>query len=157
SVEQALVPFPDEPPIVYVAANQWEDLTLRREKYKAVDLVRQGSAERRIFEELNKNTTIDAVEMPLRDVVTYLADAHSIPIVFSAKKLDEAGINPDTPITKTLRGVTLRSALRLLLRDLELTYIVRDEVMQITTPEDAESQLITKVYPVGDLVVPIAN
>jgi len=28
-------------------------------------------------------------------------------------------------------------------------------VLQITTPDDAESQLVTKVYPVGDLVVPI--
>jgi hypothetical protein len=42
-----------------------------------------------------------------------------------------------------------------MLNDLELTYVVRDEVLLITTPEEAESQLITKVYPVGDLVVPI--
>ena len=60
-------------------------------------------------------------------------------------------------MTKTLRSITLRSALRLILKDLELTYVVRDEVLQITTPEDAESQLITKVYPVGDLVVPVMS
>src|SRR5205823_11644901 len=72
-------------------------------------------------------------------------------------KLEEASVSPDTPVTKTLRGVTLRSALRLILKDLELTYVIRDEVLQITTPEDAESQLITKVYPVGDLVIPPVN
>ncbi|HUE71967.1 MAG TPA: hypothetical protein VMP01_13860, partial [Pirellulaceae bacterium] len=52
-------------------------------------------------------------------------------------------------------GISLRSALRIMLGELKLTYVIRDEVMQITTPEDAENQLVTKVYPVGDLVVPI--
>ena len=30
-------------------------------------------------------------------------------------------------------------------------------MLLITTPEEAESQLITKVYPVGDLVIPIQS
>src|SRR4029077_6400022 len=59
TVEKALVPFPDEPPIVYVPPSQWEDLTRRREKYKAVDLGKQGGAEQRIFTELGKTTTVD--------------------------------------------------------------------------------------------------
>jgi len=156
-VEQSFVPFPDEPPIVYLPAEKWEDLTSRREKYKAIDLGKQGGAEQRIFGELNRTTNLDVVEMPLRDVVAYLSEVHGIPIVLSAKKLEEASVSGDTPITKSVRGITLRSALRLLLRDLELTYVIRDEVLQITTPEDAESQLLTKVYPVGDLVVPITT
>jgi Mg-chelatase subunit ChlD len=157
SVELSFVAFPDEPPIVYLPSDQWEDLTIRRLKYKAVDLGKQGGAEQRIYQELGKNTTIDVVEMPLKDVVLYLTETHNIPIVLSLKKLEEASVSSDTPITKSLRGITLRSALRLILKELELTYVVRDEVMQITTPEDAESQLITKVYPVGDLVIPIMS
>ena len=42
SVELSFVPFPDEPPVVYMPADQWEDLTIRRQKYKAVDLGKQG-------------------------------------------------------------------------------------------------------------------
>ena len=56
-----------------------------------------------------------------------------------------------------LKGITLRSALRLMLDDLGLTYLIQDEVMQITTPEKAEARLLTKVYPVGDLVIPIIS
>ena len=156
-VEVALVPFPDEPPIVYPPAEQWQQLTLDRQKYKAVDLGRPGGAEERIFKALQEPTTIEVAEMPLKDVISYLQETHNIPIVLMTKKLEEAGIQPDVPVTKTLRGITLRSALRLILKELELTYIVRDEVLQITTPEDAEGQLITKVYPVGDLVVPPSN
>ena len=51
------------------------------------------------------------------------------------------GIGTDTPVTKNLKGITLRSALRLMLRELSLTYIIKDEVLLITTPEEAESQL----------------
>src|SRR5439155_17396444 len=136
-VELSLVPFPDEPPIVYMPADQWEDLTLRRQKYKAVDLGKQGGAEQRIFLELNKSTDIEFVETPLKDVVDYLKDKHSIPIVLATKKLEEASVNPDTRVTKGLKSITPRAALRLILKDLELTYVVRNEVLQITTPEDA--------------------
>ena len=38
-----------------------------------------------------------------------------------------------------------------MLRNVELTYLVRDEVLLITTKEDAESELITCVYDVHDL------
>jgi hypothetical protein len=112
---------------------------------------RQSAADR-IEGELSKTTSVDFVESPLKDVVTFLGEHHHIPIVLSAKKLEEASISPDTPVTKTLRGIQLRSALNLILKDLELTYVIRDEVLQITTPEDAESQLVIRVYDCRDLL-----
>ena len=48
-VEKALVPFPDEPPIMYPEPQVWSDLSLRRKKYASIDLARQGSAEQKIF------------------------------------------------------------------------------------------------------------
>ena len=44
-----------------------------------------------------------------------------------------------------------------MLRDLELTYVIRDEVLLITTVSNAETIMTTKVYPVADLVIPIRN
>jgi len=52
-----------------------------------------------------------------------------------------------------LSGITLRSALKILLQDLQLTYVIEDEVMKITTVDLANERLSTRVYPVGDLVV----
>jgi hypothetical protein len=71
--------------------------------------------------------------------------------------MEAVGIGPDVPVTRNLSGVSLRSALRLMLKDLELTYVIRDEVLLITTPEEAIAQLATRVYPVADLVLPIDN
>ena len=39
-----------------------------------------------------------------------------------------------------------------MLQALDLTFIVKDEVLLITTIEEAELQLITEIYPVVDLV-----
>ena len=55
--------------------------------------------------------------------------------------------NLEAPVSLSLRNVTLRSFLRLLLRELDLTYIVRDEVLQVTTKEAAEANLVLQTYP----------
>ena len=44
------------------------------------------------------------------------------------------------------------AALRLMLSALDLTYVVENEVLLITTPDKASNKLTTKVYPVGDLL-----
>lgn len=111
-----------------------------------------GTMERQILAALDHPATLDLVEMPLSDVIGYLADQHGIPILLMVPKLAEAGIPADTPITRKLKGISLRSALRLLLTDLDLTFTLRDEVLLITTPEDAENEEITVAYPVQDLV-----
>src|SRR5262245_61108570 len=70
---------------------------------------------------LNQSTTVDVVEMPLKDVVLYLSESHNIPIILDLRQLEEASVSSDTPVTKSVRGIKLRSALNLLLRDLDLT------------------------------------
>jgi hypothetical protein len=101
---------------------------------------------------LNAIVKVDFVEEPLKDVIQRISDIVDVPIVLSLKKLEEASVSPDTPITKALKGITLRSVLRTILKDLELTYAIRDEMIHITTPEDAESQLISRIYHCRDLI-----
>ena len=43
--------------------------------------------------------------------------------------------------------------LRLMLGELDLTYVIRDEVLVITTKTEAENMIVVKVYPVFDLAV----
>jgi len=156
-VEKSAVPFPDDPPVMYPEAQVWADLTLRRKKYASIDLARQGSAEQKIFAALDDDTRIEFIETPLNQVIDFLKDQHDINIEIDTKALDDIGVGSDSPITRNLKGISLRSAFRLMLKDLGLTYVVKDEVLLITTPEEAESKLVTKVYPVGDLVIPIQS
>ncbi|RLS51592.1 MAG: hypothetical protein DWH87_00185, partial [Planctomycetota bacterium] len=152
----AAIPFPDEPPIIYPSAARWQEITRLREKYKSVDLGNPGSAEKRIYDALdNPVENFEFNETSLRDVIAQIRDSQGIPIELDQKALDEAGLDLDTPVTKNISGVSLRSALRLLLGEIDLTYLIKDEVMLITTKEKAAENMIIKVYPVADLVIPV--
>ena len=157
--ELALIPFPGEPPIIYPSAEKWEEISrspFRNFRSSAVDIAGKGkSKEQRILDALEADVDLDYPETPLKEVIEDLKERFNIPIVLATKKLEEAAINLETPVTVNFKQISLRAGLRNMLGDLNLTYIIKDEVMQITTPEDAGSQLITKVYRVGDLVVPI--
>jgi hypothetical protein len=103
-------------------------------------------------EKLNQVTSLDPVETPLTDLVTIIRDMHQLPIMLKTKTLDEAGVSIDTPITKRVANMRLRTALDLILEELELTYVVLEEVVVITTPEDAQSRMEIRVYDCRDLL-----
>ena len=70
--------------------------------------------------EIAQPTQIEFVETPLKDVVAYLQDLHHIKIQLDFAALKEAAIDENTPVTKKLKGISLRSALNLLLDELQL-------------------------------------
>ncbi|WP_158222624.1 VWA domain-containing protein, partial [Rhodopirellula sp. MGV] len=152
------IPFVDEPPVMYPDADVWRELSDRRlAEYGSIQLVGDNETEQMIEKRLSDDTTHQFIETPLNDAIRQLSDAHDIPIVIDRRALDEIGADEEMPVSIDMKNVSLRSFLRLMLRDLDLTYLIKDEVMQITTVEAAEENLVTKVYPVGDLVVPIVN
>ncbi len=156
-VEKAHVPFPDEPPILYPAPEVWKALTERRQKWMSVDLVRYNPTEEKIRRTLSKPTTVEFLDLPLEDCITFLKEYHNINIWIDKATLADEGVALDQPVTLNLAGVTLRSVLKLLLEPVQLTYVIEDEVLKITTTTKAEEKLTTRVYPVGDLVIPIMN
>ena len=157
-VDVAAIPTPDDPPIVYPPADYWRQLTDRRKKYKSVDLSNTSPVEQRILTALDEKTELDFAETPLKDVMDYIKERHKIEVQFDQNAMKNANppIDPSqTLITRSLKGVTLRSALKLILSEYNLTYVVKDEVLKITSKDEADKVLVTKVYPVGDLVMPI--
>jgi hypothetical protein len=73
-------------------------------------------------------------------------------VVVDAAALRDEGICVDCPVTLQVQDVTLKSALNLLLRQAHLTYVIRDEVVLVTTDRQARGKLVTKTFHVGDLV-----
>ena len=155
-VMKANIPFVDEPPVQFPDSDWWQRMSRRRlEKYGAIELVGDNATEKRIQAALGDETTQIFTETPLQEAINQISEAHKIPIVIDNQALEDIGLSADEPVTINLENVSLRSFLRIMLRDLDLTYVIKDEVMQITSQEAAEENLVTKVYPVGDLVVPI--
>jgi len=116
-------------------------------------IVESIGGEAAIEQALLAATDADFDATPLADVIEHLTRIHHIPIVLDRKALEDASIDPTTAnITFSLHGLTLRSALYLVLRPLGLTWTIRSEVLFITTEDAARNMLITKVYDVADLV-----
>ncbi len=107
---------------------------------------------RRIEQELGRETAFEYLDTPLRDVVETIAARHNIPMIINTRALDDFGIGTDLPVTIMLRGVSLRSALRLMLREVDLTYVITDDVLEITTTEAAEGRLRSRIYRVASLL-----
>ncbi|MCA9261003.1 MAG: VWA domain-containing protein, partial [Planctomycetales bacterium] len=160
-VELSHIPMPDNPPIIYPDPAEWEELSIRRKKrYAAVDLKSQGKAETTIYETLRQplRARLEYPQTPLNIVTQEIADVYSIPIVYDRAALEAVAISEETEVDINVSNITLRSALDLVLKQVEgLTYIVDNEVLLITTEEVAEERLTVKVYPVADLVLPIQN
>ncbi len=72
--------------------------------------------------------------------------------------LAEEGVTTDTPVTIDLRSeIMLKSALNLILEPLHLSYVIKDEVLKITSEQMRDGQVYTVTYNVADLVMPIPN
>lgn len=114
---------------------------------------RPAGAEADIEQALDQPAEFDFEETPLRDVADKLQAQYGIDVQLDARALEDSGLGSDTPITRQVRDVSLRDGLKLLLGEFDLTYVVRNEVLLITSKTEAENMLVTKVYPVFDLVV----
>ena len=154
--EEALIPFPGgDSPIRYPEAEFWHRITVERKKY-VLDLG-NNPAEQKIIDELDNETRMTFFDQPLKDVVDTIKGQHNIPIIIDERALTEVGLDSNTPVNIDLKGISLRSGLKLMLNSLQLTYVINDEVLKITTPEAAENELIVRTYEVGDLVMPIPS
>jgi hypothetical protein len=101
---------------------------------------------------LDQRMDADFEETPLNDVLKFIDDSTGMQFYVKRKQLDEAGVTPDTPITKHLRQVKVSTLLDLTLEELGLVYYEKDNLIVITTPEDAESRLEIRVYDCRDLL-----
>jgi hypothetical protein len=84
-------------------------------------------------------------------VVTQIQDDYGIPIQLDTNALEEIGISPEEKVSVIIHGVTLRSALRLMLSKMQLTYVTVNDVLMITSPEEAEKDLRICVYDVSSI------
>lgn len=107
-----------------------------------------SESERRIEVALGANTANTFQSTPLREAIQSISVFHKIPMMIDERSLTEIGLDANVPVTIDLKDVSLRAFLRILLRDLDCTYAIADEVLWITTPESAEDGqfLHTRVY-----------
>jgi type II secretory pathway component GspD/PulD (secretin) len=118
---------------------------------------RRGDVERRIEQRLLAHIDLNWKDTPLKQVVEDLHQIAQVNVVADTDALQEAGVSMDLALSLKVEDMSLKSALNILLKQARLTYVIKDEALQITTEEHAKGKLKMVTYPVGDLVVPVPN
>ncbi|HEY5312583.1 MAG TPA: DUF4974 domain-containing protein, partial [Pirellulales bacterium] len=94
---------------------------------------------------------------PLGEVIEKIKARYHVSVQVRGKALEEAGVTLDLPVTFKLKGATLRQALDLMLGQLELTWLIRNDGLIVTTVSESETLTEPVIYPVEDLLFPPAE
>ncbi len=100
----------------------------------------------RIEEALLAPGQVEFVDAPLSEAVEQLQQRFGIAIGVDVAAMEEAGITTDARVNGSYSDISLRSILHHLLRPLQLTYVIRDEILLITTQEELEQSVEVRVY-----------
>ncbi len=103
-------------------------------------------AERAIAEKLAAKVSHSFVSETLENALRIIAEGQQLPIQLDRRALEEASQSLDSLVTLTVQDVTLRTLLDWLLRDLELTYTVRGELLVVTTAAVANEYPLARIY-----------
>ena len=155
-VEASSMPFVG--PIEFPETRDWEDLTKSRARLAAESRSQLSPAELIIKSKLTNQVEAKYQNQPLTEVLDDLAKQAGVPLHVDLAGLESESVGTDTPVTISLdQSISLKSALKLLLEPLHLDYVVRDEVLKITSPLLVQGEVYSVSYPVADLVIPIPN
>lgn len=93
----------------------------------------------------------------LSEVASKIADQFMITVLLDIGGLDLAGVGREDEVSFTANNVRLRSGLNRLCRDLDLTYLIIDDSLILTSTEAAGENLVTGVYDVTEMIVDVAQ
>ena len=98
----------------------------------------------------------------LGDAIDFLRDVSGANLHVNWRAIEAAGVTRDVVVNVRLRNVTVRKALTVILSQAAaepntLAFYNDDGVIEVTTKEIADSQLITRTYFVGDILMDVPD
>ena len=104
---------------------------------------------------------LDLTGVTLADAIDFLRDVSGANIHVNWQALEAVGVGKDTQVNLHMRNIPLRKVLQLILREAGtgdlLTYYIDDGIIEVTTKELADQDMVTKIYPVDDLIMDIPD
>jgi hypothetical protein len=142
-VEKSAMPMIGE--IEFPSPEKWKEITKARTKSQATE------KEKAILKALDSPVTIMFEGSTFEAAIDYLQTLSGVTIIVDKATLDRAGINYDTPVNVKKMRVSLRTALRKVLSEYGLTYIVEKETIHVLTNDDAKNKMTVRTYYLGDI------
>src|SRR6185437_15217766 len=109
--------------------------------------------EKALLESLKKPVNVDYNMETIQSVLDHLSKQMGQDILTDKRSLEEANVTYDTPITLRFnKPVSARTALKRVLADVGLTYVIRRETIEVTTLARAREMMTVRTYYIGDLM-----
>ncbi|MCL2743329.1 MAG: hypothetical protein FWE67_05715 [Planctomycetaceae bacterium] len=130
--------------------------TRPKEQYAPIEIT-LGPAEMKIRKTLDSTIDIELDDTKtFGDLFNMLKEKNpGINIAVDPRGAGAMGIQLSSSVVReavSYRGIKLRSALRLILGGQDLTYCITDEVLLITSEEEALKHMSARIYPIEDLM-----
>jgi hypothetical protein len=130
-----------------------------RDRQEAIDAMKRGISTRSALQRGLESSGLQ--DTAAKIAVEWLTHAGRINIIVNWQRLQEAGVNPDTPVSVAGQNLTVERALRLIVDQMAgnvpLVYDVTPWYVEILTKEMANARSIVQVYLIGDLLHTVPN
>jgi hypothetical protein len=135
--------------IKFPSAEKWKDLTARRREASRLKL---SPREEQILKSLGTVVSVMIKDRPFQEGLQEFSNQIKEEIHIDTKSLEDLGL--DLNRKTTFNGnVSARTALRALLQPQGLTFVVKDEIIQVVTLEKAEREMLTtRSYDISDII-----
>jgi type II secretory pathway component GspD/PulD (secretin) len=134
-----------------------ESRVVSKDQAENVNTDTRSEVERKIEQRLLQHFDLSWRDTPLRQVIDDLHQMAQVNVVADTDALQEAGVSMEELLSLKVEDMSLKSALNILLKQARLTYVIKDEALQITTEEAARGKLKMVTYQVADLILPIGG
>jgi general secretion pathway protein D len=140
-----------------IYGTDWSTLSKRRRASNEALLNQRPESERQILRKLTMPITVDEdQQITLEQALRKLCAQAGIPVFIDEAALREENILSGTPIkVPQANGIKLQSMLNVILEQHGLAYVVKDEILKITSRKKAKGEMFVKRHYVGDLVTKI--
>jgi hypothetical protein len=109
--------------------------------------------EQSILKALASPITPEYKNVSLFDVLDDLSNKLNVTFALDKASLADAGVNSDTQVNLVIpRGIAARTALRKMLGEVGLAYVIKNETIQVVTEARAKEMMVTRTYYIGNLL-----
>lgn len=119
---------------------------------KRTNEIKLTAKEKELISALDRAVSLNVKDQPLEYALQELSTAMGEKLLVDQKSLRDLDIDLKKTVSLDGRGVSARTALRQLLAANGLTFVLKDETIQIMTVERSRDLLVTRVYYLGDLI-----
>ena len=130
-------------------AKNWKEISARR---VSQNLTPKEAA---LLKTLNSTLSVDYNNDKFKTVLNHMMERTGLTIIVDPASLQDANVDYEADtVTLKFPKMSVRSALKKILGDRGLTYIIKEGTLQVMTPKRASEYTVIRTYRIDDLVSP---